>query len=206
MSRSARLIRSCVPVFNRDLKEIFAQLAQTIVLVTHDIAEAAFLGDTLVLMNEGKIVQQGRLDDLRTVPHRPSSPNLSTLNAACPRYESGFAALLIFAAPSWRSSSAHGIAAEINIGSKRFTESYVLGEIATRVLRGEGLAAEHRQGMGGTIILWEALKGGAISAYPEYTGTITEEILHTQRAVNAGAHRERAGAIWRRDDRRTWVQ
>lgn len=83
------------------------------------------------------------------------------------------AALLIFAA-------AHGIAAEINIGSKRFTESYVLGEIATRVLRGAGLAAEHRQGMGGTIILWEALKGRAISVYPEYTGTITEEILHTR--------------------------
>jgi osmoprotectant transport system permease protein len=74
---------------------------------------------------------------------------------------------------------AHHVAAEINVGSKRFTESYVLGEIATKVLRNEGLAAEHRQGMGGTIILWEALKGGAISAYPEYTGTITEEILHT---------------------------
>jgi osmoprotectant transport system permease protein len=75
---------------------------------------------------------------------------------------------------------AHHAAAEINVGSKRFTESYVLGEIATKVLRNQGLAAEHRQGMGGTIILWEALKGGAISAYPEYTGTITEEILHTR--------------------------
>jgi osmoprotectant transport system ATP-binding protein len=51
-----------------ELKEIFAQLAQTIVLVTHDMAEAAFLGDTLVLMNEGRVVQQGRLDDLRTRP------------------------------------------------------------------------------------------------------------------------------------------
>lgn len=51
-----------------DLKEIFAQLAQTIVLVTHDMAEAAFLGETLVLMNEGRVVQQGRLDDLRTRP------------------------------------------------------------------------------------------------------------------------------------------
>lgn len=60
---------------------------------------------------------------------------------------------------------AHHAAAEINVGSKRFTESYVLGEIATKVLRNQGLAAEHRQGMGGTIILWEALKGGAISAY-----------------------------------------
>ena len=51
-----------------ELKEIFAQLAQTIVLVTHDMAEAAFLGDTLVLMNEGRVVQQGRFDDLRTRP------------------------------------------------------------------------------------------------------------------------------------------
>jgi len=76
--------------------------------------------------------------------------------------------------------AAHGFAAEIHIGSKRFTESYVLGEIATRLLRQEGVSADHRAGMGGTIILWEALKGGAISAYPEYTGTITEEILHTR--------------------------
>ena len=63
----------------RDLKEIFARLAQTIVLVTHDMAEAAFLGDTLVLMNEGRIAQQGRLEDLRT---RPASPFVSEfLNA-----------------------------------------------------------------------------------------------------------------------------
>jgi osmoprotectant transport system ATP-binding protein len=51
-----------------DLKEIFANLAQTIVLVTHDMAEAAFLGDTLVLMNGGRIEQRGRLDDLRNHP------------------------------------------------------------------------------------------------------------------------------------------
>lgn len=77
-----------------------------------------------------------------------------------------------------------GMAAEIAIGSKRFTESYVLGEIATKVLRDQGLPARHRQGMGGTIILWEALKGGAISAYPEYTGTISEEILHTRERLS----------------------
>lgn len=69
-----------------------------------------------------------------------------------------------------------GGAAE-RIGSKRFTESYVLGEIATRFLEEAGIAAEHRPGMGGTIVLWEALRGGAISAYPDYTGTIREEIL-----------------------------
>ena len=63
------------------------------------------------------------------------------------------------------------------IGSKKFTESYVLGEIAVRALKDAGVAAEHRQGMGGTIIVWQALQGGQIDAYPEYTGTIAQEIL-----------------------------
>ena len=63
------------------------------------------------------------------------------------------------------------------IGSKKFTESYVLGEIATRTLNEAGIPAQHRQGMGGTIILWQALRGGQIDVYSEYTGTITQEIL-----------------------------
>ncbi len=52
----------------KDLKEIFARLKQTAILVTHDLAEAAFLGDTIVLMNDGKIVQHGTLSDLRSNP------------------------------------------------------------------------------------------------------------------------------------------
>ena len=68
-------------------------------------------------------------------------------------------------------------AAPVVIGSKKFTESYVLGEIAKRSLIDAGISVEHRQGMGGTIILWEALRSGQIDVYPEYTGTITQEIL-----------------------------
>lgn len=65
----------------------------------------------------------------------------------------------------------------IVLGSKKFTESCVLAELAKRSMEQAGFRVEHRQGMGGTIILWEALKQGSISAYPEYTGTIQEEIL-----------------------------
>src|SRR3954468_7922108 len=65
----------------------------------------------------------------------------------------------------------------IVIGSKKFTESYVLGEIAKRALINAGINAEHRQGMGGTVILWQALRGGQIDVYPEYAGTIVQEIL-----------------------------
>lgn len=52
----------------KDLKEIFTRLQQTAALVTHDLAEAAYLGDTIVLMNDGRIVQQGSIDDLRERP------------------------------------------------------------------------------------------------------------------------------------------
>ncbi len=73
----------------------------------------------------------------------------------------------------------------IPIGSKKFTESYVLAEIAKRSLQNAGLTTEHHQGMGGTIILWQALKGEQIAIYPEYTGTIAEEILKTPSASAA---------------------
>ena len=52
----------------RDLKEICAQLQQPVLVVTHDLPEAAFLADNIVLMNEGCIVQRGSIADLRTRP------------------------------------------------------------------------------------------------------------------------------------------
>ena len=81
-------------------------------------------------------------------------------------------------------------AAPVVIGSKKFTESYVLGEIAKRTLTDAGIPAEHRQGMGGTIILWEALRGGQIDAYPEYTGTIATEILKSDSALSSDQIRD----------------
>jgi osmoprotectant transport system ATP-binding protein len=52
----------------KDLKEIFARLNQTAILVTHDLAEAAYLGHEIVLMNEGRVVQRGTLSELRAQP------------------------------------------------------------------------------------------------------------------------------------------
>src|SRR5690348_7749959 len=63
------------------------------------------------------------------------------------------------------------------IGSKNFTESVVLGEIARLAARDHGVDAQHRRSLGGTRILWRALVEGDIDAYPEYTGTITHELL-----------------------------
>src|SRR5947209_12967404 len=52
----------------QDLKQIFARLAQTVLFVTHDLAEAAYLGDHIVLMKDGRIVQYGSIEDLRQRP------------------------------------------------------------------------------------------------------------------------------------------
>ncbi len=66
------------------------------------------------------------------------------------------------------------------IGSKRFTESYILAEIAAAAVRHAGIAAvSHEQGLGGTALVFRALQEGSIDVYPEYTGTIAEAVLHT---------------------------
>jgi len=69
---------------------------------------------------------------------------------------------------------------QVVVGSKKFTESNVLGEIAKDVLTRAGMQVEVKQNLGATIICWQALRQGSITLYPEYTGTLNNEILkHT---------------------------
>jgi osmoprotectant transport system permease protein len=70
----------------------------------------------------------------------------------------------------------------VKVGSKRFTESYILGEILARAAGGE-----HRPGLGNTAILYEALRRGGVDVYPEYTGTIAREILKTEENLDIAA-------------------
>ena len=66
----------------------------------------------------------------------------------------------------------------LNVGSKRFTESYILGEILKQTAKSAGeTSATHSQGLGNTAIVLNALTTGSIDVYPEYTGTIAKEIL-----------------------------
>lgn len=68
-------------------------------------------------------------------------------------------------------------AAEVRIGSKKFTESVILGDMLTHLARDAGADATHQRQLGGTRVLWNALRAGEIDAYPEYTGTLLREIL-----------------------------
>jgi osmoprotectant transport system permease protein len=65
----------------------------------------------------------------------------------------------------------------IAVGSKKFTESVVLGDMLTLLAREAGADAIHRRELGGTQIVWKALLAGEIDIYPEYIGTLKKEIL-----------------------------
>lgn len=73
----------------------------------------------------------------------------------------------------------------VRIGSKSFTESVILGEMITQLGSTAGGRVVHRKGIGGTRLLWNALLSGEIDAYPEYTGTIIQEILSGQSIVSS---------------------
>ncbi len=68
-------------------------------------------------------------------------------------------------------------AAEITVGSKKFTESVVLGEVMRLQIASLGVTVEHKDQLGGSRILFNALSDGRIHAYPEYTGTLALELL-----------------------------
>jgi len=100
-------------------------------------------------------------------------------------------ALLLTLAWLAMAPAAHAADDTLRVGSKRFTESYILAELLAQT------AAPHtasppvvRQGLGNTAIVYEALRSGAIDLYAEYTGTIAQEILkgspaESREAMNA---------------------
>jgi osmoprotectant transport system permease protein len=98
-----------------------------------------------------------------------------------------FRVLLVFAPVLLAALGASAQAADpVKVGSKRFTESYVLGEISRQALERAGVPAEHRQGLGNTAILEQALSSGQVDVYPEYTGTIVRELLKRTPPADAG--------------------
>jgi len=82
----------------------------------------------------------------------------------------------------------------IRVGSKSFTESYILAEIAAKVIEQTGEArAERKLGLGGTGLAYRALASGAIDLYPEYTGTLSYIILKDPSLRTTEAIRARLG-------------
>jgi osmoprotectant transport system permease protein len=83
--------------------------------------------------------------------------------------------------------------AAVRVGSKAFTESVVLGEMATQLATAAGARATHERSLGGTRLVWDALRSGEIDLYPEYTGTLVTEIFARRRVDSAAALRDVLG-------------
>ena len=81
-------------------------------------------------------------------------------------------------------------ALEVRIGSKAFTESVILGEMIAHLARDQGANVRHHKQLGGTRVLWDALLAGEIDIYPEYTGTLTNEIFSNKSLNNEDQLRE----------------
>lgn len=63
------------------------------------------------------------------------------------------------------------------VGSKAFTESVIIGEMITQLAEAGGEVVEHKEQLGGSAVLFRGLETGAVDAYPDYTGTLTGELL-----------------------------
>ncbi|MDN2669965.1 ABC transporter permease subunit [Janthinobacterium sp. SUN026] len=82
----------------------------------------------------------------------------------------------------------------LKVGSKRFTESYILGEIVKQSAAPH-VRALHRQGLGNTAIVLAALQAGSIDVYAEYMGTIASEILKHDKAIDLAQMRRELAAL-----------
>ncbi len=117
----------------------------------------------LALACDGALALAGRLAD----PRR-RSPRIAVAL--------GVVLALSAGAAIWASGTAAG--RDVIVGSKNFTEQIVLGELLAQAIEREGLTVERRFNLGGTAIAHEALIGGGIDTYVEYSGTSLTAIFN----------------------------
>lgn len=96
--------------------------------------------------------------------------------------------ILLFTLASF--SSAVSAQDVVRVGSKRFTENYLLAEIFSQLLESQGYQVERRFGLAGTMVAFNALKAQEIDVYPDYTGTLTEALLKGPKPADWNLNRE----------------
>jgi len=135
------------------------------------------------------------------LPIRSVTRFISARAARCTRMTGprrGWLLLLLAVVASASCRSAPG---EVRVGSKKFTESVMLGEIRHPDGAQHRRACEHRAQLGGTQVLWHALLAGEIDLYPEYTGTIARTSFRDVGGWKRRLPSRRARPARRRNDR-----
>ena len=75
----------------------------------------------------------------------------------------------------------------VRVGSKNFTEQFILGELYAQALEANGIKTDKKLNLGGTLIAHKALEEKQIDLYPEYTGTILLAVLKQESMTDAKA-------------------
>ena len=162
-----------------DLRAIFRSLEKTVVMVTHDLAEAGWFGDEILLMRDGRIVQRGTLAELVDRPGRAVRHPVRQRPAPGPRARRGGRLVM----PGLAILVALALVADESPadGPGRIEDVHRVGDPGRdRPGPDSGRRAYpriHRRELGGTQVLFHALEADELDVYPEYTGTISGEIL-----------------------------
>src|SRR5207248_8090791 len=84
--------------------------------------------------------------------------------------------------------------AQVKVGSKNFTEQFIIAEMYAQALEAAGIKVERKINLGGTLIAQKALEEKQIDLYPEYTGTILLAVLKAEPMTDQRAVYEKVRA------------
>lgn len=94
----------------------------------------------------------------------------------------------------------------IKIGSKNFTEQYILAEMYAKLLENAGFTVERKINLGGTLIAQQALTSGAIDMYPEYTGTALSAVVKGTMSTDADKVYNEVKSFYQKEFNLTWLK
>ena len=94
----------------------------------------------------------------------------------------------------------------VQVGSKNFTEQYILAEIYAQAIEGAGIKVERKVNLGGTLIAQRAITSGEIDFYPEYTGTALLAVLKGEVVSDPQKVYDTVKAHYEKEFKLTWLQ
>ena len=102
--------------------------------------------------------------------------------------------------------SAGADAQTVRVGSKNFTEQFILGEMYAAALEANGFKVERKINLGGTLIAHKALTSNEVDLYPEYTGTALNAVLKAPVISDPDAVYKQVKAFYEKEFEVTWLK
>ncbi len=111
----------------------------------------------------------------------------------------------ILAVASALLAAASANAQTIKVGSKNFTEQFIVAELYAGALEAAGLKVERKVNLGATLVAHEALKSGAIDLYPEYTGTGLLAVMKAEKDTDPKRVLDKVKGFYEKEFNLTWL-